>query len=426
MEKCGGACLSHAPWGLLLPAASWLIIDAHATLQEHSMLHLLQLSLLVISVVGDPLPAPPERPAVLAHYMPWYESQPVSGFWGWHWTMNHFTPPDQFATHDPPLAGLYDSGDPDLLEYHAALMVLSGVDGVIFDWYGVSAFRDYPSIHEHTQAMMEVLRRAGLQYAICYEDQSVGHRAAELGMTREQALQQGRQDLAWLAAEAFADPAYAKVDARPLLLVFGPQWFEAHEWAALLGELDPRPLIYGLPHLAESTGMDGAFGWPPVNGGIEITPEAWGSYLDRLYERTGPIISVVFPGFRDIYEEAGVHASYGFIDARGGATFAETWDRALQSGAPVLQIATWNDFGEGTVVEPTRDLEYTYLEMLQQQFRPGESPGHLRLPLRVYRLRKENSGDAVVQSKLQRASDALLADDPAGAAAILEQLSVEE
>jgi hypothetical protein len=26
----------------------------------------------------------PSRPLILAHYMPWFESKPISGHWGWH------------------------------------------------------------------------------------------------------------------------------------------------------------------------------------------------------------------------------------------------------------------------------------------------------------------------------------------------------
>ena len=46
-------------------------------------------------------------------------------------------------------------------------------------------------------------------------------------------------------------------------------------------------------------------------------------------------------------------------------------DRALRSGAPLVQIATWNDFGEGTAIEPTlvdvpksarRDLRFVFVE----------------------------------------------------------------
>ncbi|SVE32207.1 uncharacterized protein METZ01_LOCUS485061, partial [marine metagenome] len=62
------------------------------------------------------------RKTLLVHYMPWYASKPVSGQWGWHWTMNHFNPAKmnadgqrELAAHDPPLIGPYDSSDPDAL-----------------------------------------------------------------------------------------------------------------------------------------------------------------------------------------------------------------------------------------------------------------------------------------------------------------------
>lgn len=32
------------------------------------------------------------RKKMLVHYMPWYESKPISGKWGWHWTMNYYNP----------------------------------------------------------------------------------------------------------------------------------------------------------------------------------------------------------------------------------------------------------------------------------------------------------------------------------------------
>ena len=101
-----------------------------------------------------------EQPPVLAHYMPWYASKEHSGEWGWHWTMNHFDP-DQIkwtgdreaASHDYPLMGLYDSGDPHLLEAHVLLMKFAGIEGVIIDWYGVHDFYDYAQLHRNTQAL---------------------------------------------------------------------------------------------------------------------------------------------------------------------------------------------------------------------------------------------------------------------------------
>jgi acetyl esterase/lipase len=48
------------------------------------------------------------------------------------------------------------------------------------------------------------------------------------------------------------------------------------------------------------------------------------------------------------------------------STLAETLDLALRSGAPLIQVATWNDYGEGTVIKPTRAFGNRYLEQLQR------------------------------------------------------------
>jgi hypothetical protein len=76
------------------------------------------------------------QPLLLVHFMPWYQAPPKEGSWGWHWTMNHFSPGKkgengqrEIASHFYPLTGPYDSRDPDILEYQVLLMKLSGIDG---------------------------------------------------------------------------------------------------------------------------------------------------------------------------------------------------------------------------------------------------------------------------------------------------------
>ena len=76
------------------------------------------------------------------------------------------------------------------------------------------------------------------------------------------------------------------------------------------------------------------------------------------------IIAAVFPKFHDIYREAGLHDSYGYLDDQNGQTFEQTLNRAWHGKARIIQIATWNDFGEGTIIEPTQEFGYRYLESL--------------------------------------------------------------
>ena len=117
--------------------------------------HVLFLIALVFTLPGtgasaEPAPPPPAaaRPLILVHYMPWYEAKPVSGAWGWHWTMNHFDPERsdatgrrEIASHYYPLIGPYDSADPhrsgwawgqEKLEGGASMLEADLGDGKLF------------------------------------------------------------------------------------------------------------------------------------------------------------------------------------------------------------------------------------------------------------------------------------------------------
>lgn len=378
----------------------------------------------------QPTPSHTTKPLVVAHYMPWYGSKSVSGSWGWHWTMNKFDPDRirwegqrEVASHDYPLLGAYDSSDPELLECHALLMKLAGLDGAIVDWYGTRNFNDYAINHRHTQALIPWLKKAGLKFALCYEDQSVGHMLKAKVLEEKDAVSQGTEDLLAAEREWLNDDAYLQLSNRPVVLVFGPQQFQNDEWNTLRRKLKTNPLFFGLPHLAKDRGMDGLFCWPPVTGGKTLATADWQGELALNYQRAKveTVIATAFPGFNDVYQQAGLHESYGHIADRDGATFRESLEQALQSGAPLIQLATWNDFGEGTMIEPTRDKGYRYLITLQERLKSPFAASELRLPIALYQLRKRG-GD---QKVLDAASLNLFAGRCAAAATELDRISTQ-
>ena len=167
------------------------------------------------------------RPLVLAHYMPWYESKPFSGKWGWHWTMNHFDPETlvsghrEIASKHYPLIGPYDSNDPGALECQVLLMKMSGIDGAVIDWYGTDDVYDYAAIHRNTLQFIKTLKRAGLKFSICYEDQTLPN-IIKLGkVTEADVVPYAQKLMAWMNTNWFKDPSYVKQDGKPLLMVFG-------------------------------------------------------------------------------------------------------------------------------------------------------------------------------------------------------------
>ena len=338
---------------------------------------LLSLAGLLSSCGGSPEAS---RPLVLAHVMPWFESKDRSGAWGWHWTMDRKDPSKgEVAAHQRPLIGPYDSSDPAVVAYQVALMKAAGVDGVIIDWYGTGGFKDYESIHRASLALVAEIKKAGLRFAVCAED-NVGDRfMKESGLTREQAAAKVAEAFAWLDANWLRDEAYVRLEGKPVLLIFGPQHLQEKEWLAIRRRMTSEPLTYALPHLSATQGVDGRFVWIPVYDGRTVAPEAWKAELAAWQQgpKDARRIAVAFPGYKDYYAEAGARPSYGRIDSRNGATFAESLELAMNSGAPIVQIATWNDYGEGTAVEPTDQQGHRALETLMRRLRPGADPAEL-------------------------------------------------
>ena len=308
-------------------------------------------------------------------------------------------------------------------------MKFAGIDGAIIDWYGTEQFADYATLHRNTQHFVKHLKRAGLQFAICYEDRTVKHMVETEYLSKQEDVAHGQKVMKWLADNWFGDEAYVKLNGRPVLFIFGPLYFTKNQLIKIMAGLSPSPMFYGLPHLSDEAVMDGVFGWVPVWGGRESLPDDWYKYFDYLYTRgwtDESVIPIVFPGYRDIYEEAGKRDSYGSIDYRDGETFAETFDLALKSNSPIIQIATWNDYGEGTVIEPTEAFGYRYLEFVQKHAKTQYGSDALRLPVILYQLKKRHERHPARMKKLERATDLLFAGKYDEGRSVIEAVIAEQ
>ncbi len=358
------------------------------------------------------------------HYMPWFQAKPTNKDWGWHWTMGK-TNPDlvvngkrQIAAHFTPSIGPYDSSDPDVIEYHVQLMKLAGVDGVLLDWYGNVDCMDYGQIHKAATKFIDVATRAKLTFALVYEDRTVPNLIKEGKFSKDRAESQGNTLLRWLQADWFKKPNYVRIEGRPLFMVFGPEYYKGEAWNAVFDGLSPRPYFLTLD--SKQGPADGAFGWPQPKG-------SWRSNLESYLARSKDLpfqIPPAFPRFHDYYQDAGLHDSWGRIEDESGKTFRETLDRALGDPSPFVQLVTWNDWGEGTQIEPSVELGTRDLEILQgvrKRLSPGfrATTSDLRLPKRLFDLRKNGAKD---KTKLDRASQLLLAGDAVGARKLIEEL----
>jgi hypothetical protein len=242
----------------------------------------------------------------------------------------------------------------------------------------------------------------------------------------------GQEVMLYLQDTWFGKGAYLRIAGQPVLLTFGPQYFRnSSDWETLFSVLDSPPMFFTLDKRLGSVAT-GAYPWPPMWASTDgvLTQEVLDDYLTSLYktaESWDHRVASAFPGFHDIYAEAGVRESYGYLDAGEGTTFASTLQIALEGDPDVVQLVTWNDYGEGTGIEPTVEFGYRYLEQVQEaraSIDPSftHKPGDLAIPLRVYDLRKAHENDPHVNATLDQAFDLVIQGEPASAVALLESI----
>ena len=140
-----------------------------------------------------------------------------------------------------------------------------------------------------------------------------------------------------------------------------------------------------------------------------------------------PQISTAFagayPGFKDFYTQGGWGNTLFIIDHNGTSTLQSTLGLAKSSNLPYLQLITWNDYGEGTMIEPTLDFNFDFLRSIQQYTGVNYTVTELQLIYKWYTLRKKYAGNSAVEQKLTQAYNSLVALDVAAATNIISGIN---
>ena len=220
-----------------------------------------------------------------------------------------------------------------------------------------------------------------------------------------------------------------RYDDHPLLFVFGPQYYRSPDaWEALFDGLPDTPALVTLDGNLSFAAL-ASYPWPPMNlsGGIELQPDVLQTYLERFYRNARRQHAVIggFPGLpRHLRGSRSAHQ--------------------LRLHRPPRRRHAPHDIrrrpGGQRQPHPTRHLErlrrrhdhpadrrtgYQALEIVQQYRTELDdqgfayTPDDLRLPLRLFELRKAHAGDDAADARLDAASEAILGGDLTAAADIL-------
>jgi len=416
------------------------------------------------------------------HYMPWFTAprNPVagtnysfataSGSWGGHWTSNGSgANPNTFTTitdytgtsvqarnidaHFHPLIGPYDGTDPDVIEYHFLLMKLSGIDGVLIDWYGKQGSNgDVGPLLATSNALVAQTAGVGLKFGLVMEDHFWS-----TDITTDATVNGN-----YAVTNYFGNAQYIKLgDMRgssdpnanaPLVCVFGPQTFKhPGQWNTILQGNTKAflPLFQQAAQIGTDAG--GTFMWPDPQAGENGNPPAWYSNTSNYYTGgattlhnnktengttlgNNVTLGTAYQGFFDFYLSnassfTDPNANCSTCDGDGiiprnynGNTLSATLALFNQHKSVMdgLQIATWNDFSEGTIIEPTVEFGFASLDTLQKFTGVSYTEADLLQVYRLFNLRKQYAGNATVQSELNQVFTYFAQLDLANAKALMD------
>lgn len=244
----------------------------------------------------------------------------------------------------------YHSEDQEQIAHQVADMQSRGIDGAIVAWYG-------PGDTPRNRALDSLLRqseRAGFLVAVSVDVGAVQD-CVKHGCDETQKV----AELINTVVERYASsPAYWRWNGRPVVTFFG---LEKHaiDWRRVRSQVQGSPLfIFRNSGGFAAEESDGAFAWIAAET-VKPSDQIAEEYLERFYakaKQSGGKLTIgsAYKGFNDSM------ASWGKgkrMDQRCGQTWLDTFAIVNQNfndrhQLDALIIPTWNDYEEGTAIEP--------------------------------------------------------------------------
>ncbi len=162
--------------------------------------------------------------------------------------------------------------------------------------------------------------------------------------------------------------------------------------------------------------LNGQFSWPKLydgycdmadNNDTLYNFRDFGQYIFKN-NLADFYMSGVWPGFDD-YAVWGWGSGPRLMPRYDGQLYDITWRYAIDDNLPVVQVATWNDWFEGTIIEPAVEFGSQYLQITSQrasEFKnlTGWQSGDFNVPVWIYKIR-DITNDAGVLADMQTASN---------------------
>ena len=304
---------------------------------------------------------------VLAFYYPWYGVD-RSGKAGRHWGDINAAGHEASATAHYPACGVYNSLDPTLVKSHIDLAKSNGVTGFIVSWWGQQSkqTRDDSSV----PLMLQCAEREHFKISVYWE---------QVPGTGAERNARAINDLVYLVTRFGTNDAFLKVGRQPVIFIYERVLSQIPKasWPAIISgaraKAGPFLLIADKYEETNARLFDGLHRYNISWAGVGKTPaelRAWAAQYDgdgvklaRQYHRIS--CATVIPGYNDTkMRKPGRN-----VDRQNGQVYRTLWEEAIRANPDWIVITSWNEWLEGSEIEPSVEDGDKYLKLTAEYSR---------------------------------------------------------
>ena len=306
--------------------------------RQHPILRLTIAALLIVTLVTIlPAPAPATAaggPPVVAMYYAWFDG-------------NSWNPAglSDLPTQD------YSSADRGFIERHVAQAKSAGIDAFALNWWGPGNPTD-----SNLQTLLDVAAKNDFKVTIDFDMNSpfVKNPGDVVNTLR-------------YAERYFGHPAWFRLNGKPVVMFYGNRKYDVPTWGQIRSQADGG-------RAATWIGEGDIFSYLSVFDGIHPYSITWSpnpagqlaSYASRTRAQGADKlwVATVMPGYDDTRLGRG---AAGYARGReGGNLYRRIWEGAIATQPAFISITSWNEWPEGSMIEPSRSYGDLYLQITKE------------------------------------------------------------
>ena len=283
-------------------------------------------------------------PLVLAFYYDWFDE-------------NTWTPA---KVPDLP-AAKYVSRDPGAIARQIDQARNAGIDAFVVSWWGAGNPTD-----DNFKLMLAQANAASFHAAVDFEVTSpFYHSKADV-----------IKSLKYLLSTHAPNSTYLHADGKPVIFFWREQQYSVDDWRDIRNQVDPN---HSSLWIAE--GVKEQLPYLSVFDGFHLYSIAWAGDVAAELQKWSPRVhaygdnkiwvATTMPG----NDDTRTHRAGSYVrDRRNGDFYRETWNAAFSTSPDWIVITSWNEWVEGTMIEPSVTYGNLYLDITRgfaAQFKAG-------------------------------------------------------